>query len=357
MVQRKSPGDVPDMGAKTSGSLGNPDENQTSFIDRIEASATGLIQDSWARPGASAVTESLTALREMDSKAGSSNSATRGSGLAVAESLGVDRSQAGSFHRHGLSESFRSQHLNDGASYQDKFEQWSMCRPNEELQNSSTDYDVVDASGAWPGTQNGRARANPIVEDRHVPQHETLEIPDGAAVVSLLCSPTSVDDIPPSVWDYDPPIQASQAVQDDQQSIGNVVNCTTPAETQMDFSRTKHSAVLQRSIDFEKSGLSLIPDFHPLSTSSIHHNLNARQQNEVQAGLSHAKEGDIRPWLHILDRYHDEVWGSLLPLVRTARDELGAEKGRETPEDQGINGGAAVRRLQMVLQHLNHRQA
>lgn len=60
-------------------------------------------------------------------------------------------------------------------------------------------------------------------------------------------------------------------------------------------------------------------------------------------------EEDIRPWLDILSRYQDEVWGDILPLVQEARKEVKiANEGGKSPH----NGTSALRRLAMVLGHV-----
>ena len=63
----------------------------------------------------------------------------------------------------------------------------------------------------------------------------------------------------------------------------------------------------------------------------------------------YSQDIDLQPWLKILDRYHDEVWGNILPLVQEARQEAKpAKDGRWKLEDK-----PALRRLQMLLKHLH----
>lgn len=63
----------------------------------------------------------------------------------------------------------------------------------------------------------------------------------------------------------------------------------------------------------------------------------------------YSQELDLQPWLKILDSYHDEVWGDILPLVQDARKEAKpAKDGMWKLEDK-----PALRRLQMLLKHLH----
>lgn len=56
-------------------------------------------------------------------------------------------------------------------------------------------------------------------------------------------------------------------------------------------------------------------------------------------------------WIGVQERYHDEVWGFLEPVLEAARVEI--ERGREGGGDGSGNGeGPAVRRLRMILGHM-----
>ena len=63
----------------------------------------------------------------------------------------------------------------------------------------------------------------------------------------------------------------------------------------------------------------------------------------------YSQDIDLQPWLKILDSYHDEVWGDILPLVQEVRKEaMPAKDGMWKLEDK-----PALRRLQMLLKHLH----
>ena len=61
-----------------------------------------------------------------------------------------------------------------------------------------------------------------------------------------------------------------------------------------------------------------------------------------------AQDVDLQPWLQILNSYHDEVWGDMLPLVKQARQELEpCDNDKLKAQDK-----PAVRRLRMIIGHL-----
>ena len=53
-------------------------------------------------------------------------------------------------------------------------------------------------------------------------------------------------------------------------------------------------------------------------------------------------------WIGVQDRYHDEVWGFLQPVLEDARAEIEEKKEGLGPAEDG----PAVRRLRMILMHM-----
>ncbi|KAL9123016.1 MAG: hypothetical protein Q9187_000430 [Circinaria calcarea] len=103
---------------------------------------------------------------------------------------------------------------------------------------------------------------------------------------------------------------------------------------------------------------SLIPNFqllksHGTGRSRIPAATLKGKESLLSVYAAQALNGDIEPWHDILSRYHDEVWGDILPLVRKARKEM-----KDAYEGGGplSNGAFAVRRLAMVLKHLEDPQ-
>jgi hypothetical protein len=55
-------------------------------------------------------------------------------------------------------------------------------------------------------------------------------------------------------------------------------------------------------------------------------------------------------WVGVQERYHDEVWGFLEPVLEAAKTEIDARG--EDGNTNGAREGPAVRRLRMILGHM-----
>lgn len=150
---------------------------------------------------------------------------------------------------------------------------------------------------------------------------------DGAAVVALLSDPAfKVDEEASSTLD----------LEDDRWKERNDERLRTG----------KPSA---KSVDpsHRSNPLDLVPDFSPPWNSS-HASLGSQKDSHERGHLLEPRPREVQPWVDILDRYHDEVWGEMLPLVQEACEELEAANEIRTC----YQDGPAVHRLRMVLQHL-----
>lgn len=106
----------------------------------------------------------------------------------------------------------------------------------------------------------------------------------------------------------------------------------------------------------------LIPDFSrdpaSLYTDAINQGLKSRidleDESTVLPSLTYGGENfEIEPWLEILTRYHDDVWGDITPYVNAAREE--ANSLRNVDDNQQPRNYPAIRRLAMVVSHLRDR--
>ncbi|KAJ5328838.1 hypothetical protein N7452_009228 [Penicillium brevicompactum] len=94
---------------------------------------------------------------------------------------------------------------------------------------------------------------------------------------------------------------------------------------------------------------SLVPDIDTFLSQGYNEGLGSgvsgsALRDEVLGQLPGA--GD---WVGVQERYHDEVWGFLEPVLEAARVEI--ERGREGGGDGSVEG-PAVRRLRMILGHM-----
>lgn len=158
---------------------------------------------------------------------------------------------------------------------------------------------------------------------------------DGAEVVALLSDPNfCVDQVP---LDCDSSAQV--------RSLHQSPNLRRPEEV-------VHPDIID-------NGLRLIPNlgsapaaFEKMAASMPHMD-ECSQDIDLQPyklQSSDLQSFDLQPWLDILSSYHEEVWGDMLPLVQEPRGELNPKKTGV----QDLIERPALRRLQMLLGHLDH---
>lgn len=148
---------------------------------------------------------------------------------------------------------------------------------------------------------------------------------DGAAVISLLTAPSAEEDpstIPETDLDPAPlPLSASE-----REALDSFLQSNTPRLTTA----------------------SLVPDIDTFLSQGYNEGLGQgldqaqgqRLRDEVLAQLPGA--GD---WVGVQERYHEEVWGFLGPVLEAARKEVEQGLGQD-------GEGPAVRRLRMILGHM-----
>ena len=142
---------------------------------------------------------------------------------------------------------------------------------------------------------------------------------DGAEVVALLSVPGSLDEI----------------------RVGEGHRTQTERLDKHPRSYTAQPGEVIRPDDVANE-LQLVPN---LGSNSVAFEMVIASMPHVD---EYSQDIDPQPWLKILDSYHDEVWGDILPLVQEARREAKpATDGMWNVEDK-----AALRRLQMLLNHL-----
>ncbi|KAJ5971360.1 uncharacterized protein N7479_001278 [Penicillium vulpinum] len=172
----------------------------------------------------------------------------------------------------------------------------------------------------------------------------TSNADDGAAVVSLL-----------SDTNFDPNFEDPTTVPDTEIDIAAMPAPLSAGEREMLDSFRKGLGLdgEKEKEDSERvgrlTGASLVPDIdmflsgggigEEYSRGSGANSTSTSLRDAVLANLPGA--GD---WVGVQERYHDEVWGFLQPVLEEARKEI---------EEKGAGGdGPAVRRLKMILMHM-----
>ena len=310
-------------------------EAAASLPLRIGDSASGLLKESFELRTPRAVTGVLASINPNHTKSGPSSSSK-----GFEESFLVFSSSSRcAEYTSDQGEAFRSneQGGTSGSTYgQITFDEF-FAGPNK-LEHEP------DSLQDWSGIKGDKQRGSSVgpAEDdlRQIKESETWkrqdenrevksENSDGAAVVALLSDPAfTVDDEPSSKLD----------------------SGADGAEGQS-YQRPQTGGKTAKSVEIlhPPGPLGLMPDFG--APWNLSHMLSATQnriperRQFLEPGL-----GEVQPWIDILDKYHCEVWGEDLPLVQEACKNLTAEIEKQTC----LRDGLAIRRLTMVLQHLDN---
>ena len=309
-------------------------EAAASLSQRIGESASGLLRESIGLPSPRAVTGSLASLNAENTKAGASSSSTDTgpSSLALPSSSRCAPAAFDQSERfRSIEEAGKSGKI-DGQIAFDKFlaEQTelehepdlSQDRPALSSDHSGDCFTEV-ARNSLPQVH---ARKTWATRDEN--QNFTDQDNDGAAVIALLSDTSfAVDEEPSSILDSDSDVAEG------------------PNSPRL---RTTAWPAPSACVPLPLKPFDLIPDFG--CPGNLDHAFSAFQKVIHERGhFLESEFGQLQPWVNILDRYHDEVWGEMLPLVQEAREEL------ETVQEKqpGFKEDCAIRRLKMVLQHLD----
>ena len=335
-------------------------ESIPSLTQRIGTSASGLVQCAFGSSSASDASSSLTSLSSEASKDPSSSS-FENHGEASAP-MQASRLQGDPDTVGKSSESFRSgqAHCADEAILaQAAFDDFT-TKPRQLHNTQATREDVtclnekqytvpertdeepiyllVQGNQGIKGSSRKRAssRTGGNIYQALARMNQAAEVKsplsqayedhnrDGAEVVALLSDPTfSIDDDPADSW---------HCLPHEDDSTNNA------------FNNKDHPLHDCKAAPAEAASnpLDLIPDFNRSFDG------NVLRSSDEEAAL---QSQDIWPWVDILSRYHDEVWGDMLPLVQEAREEI---RVASTSEDGALRDRPAIRRLGMLLGHLHN---
>lgn len=349
--------------------------SEPSMATRLGASASGLMSDVLGSSSAKGFLPGPLAGTTDGSKAQSSSSTSGLSESSTAVQSGKNRPDAGvgSSHAPIQPESFRS-----SPTAMRRTEKGAQYEFDEFIDNSNgplmADYGRAELYNGQSDshTKNDRisgSAANALTGDDQIPTMGTRSATfashagDGAAVVSLLSDPEfSVDD--PSAYRdmYDPEVAATDPL----------VSRLTPQ--QLDLLTRIKAQLPQPPIHrapAPTNPLNLLPNFQQSSGDtngrSRGNDTNTLRTEESytylspdatttrpygEASGSRSSDGvgaHLSQWFDVLNRYQDEVWGDLLPLVQDVRKEI--EQAKNSNADE-VHEGPATRRLAMVFAHL-----
>ncbi|CEL08406.1 hypothetical protein ASPCAL11556 [Aspergillus calidoustus] len=307
-----------------------------SLASRIQKSASGLARNAFL---SSAPTGDAAQLLSDGSKATPSSSSS--SALAAAaqyrETSGPASSSSRDQSGQGYSETFRSSVTTQPGGFElpGLSEKEFQSTYREDFTNVLND--TSKGKGKGKETINASSTA-----DHYLDPTPTLLPTDGDAVVSLLTDTNFDPEFPPSADEptefVETELQLSQLTPDEIKMIESFRR-QLPLELQ---------AQQNPGSSTQLSSLSLVPaigsflETIPMSNATTSHATSLR--DEVLTSLPGAAD-----WIAVEEKYHDEVWGYLQPTLEAAAKEIESRKESASTED-----GPAVRRLKMILKHMQH---
>ena len=344
MAQKKDDDERPKKPDETT----NSNTSDSSMVNRVQSSATGLLRNAFVGSGANDLNADLSSSLSSTGKATSSSQSSHhpaGSSFSATDSSRLTGSAPGISRDAQHTESFRS---GSTTAQEDGLEDSHLgdTRSNDLL------YDLSDAKGKGKGTASEEAELasqqhpiNPTTFNTAWPTNAPSEPADGSDVVALLSSPSfQPDTIPTDQEAAETHPQPDHLHDDLEQSL-------SPAEIDLINSFRRHPSMPSASSLHDPTPvnpLSLIPDI-------------ASAPADQQTSESHLRSlPGISDWVDLDQNYHAEVWGYLRPHIRAAMDEIEERRGAGGAgagagaggEGQDAKDGPAVRRLQMILKHM-----
>ena len=308
-------------------------EATATLSQRVGESANDLLKESFQRPSPHTVTGVLSSLNTEIAKAGPSSSSTD----TCQSSLALHSSSVCGQATLDHGESFRSNRT--GGEFGTCHGQVAFDEFFAGLNGFEQKSEFVQDGPASSGDQRLKFCLGLAVDDLPLEQErETLRMQDqnqgfadqdvdGAAVVALLSDPAFALDT-----------ESSSILVSEGRKGQNCERLQTGKRL------AKPADALHPS-----NPLVLMPDFSAPGNSH-YASLTTQEGIHERGNCLKLRYGDVQPWIDILHLYHDEVWGEIVPLVQEAREELNATNESKTR----LNGGPAIRRLEMVLQHLGN---
>ncbi|KAL4973790.1 hypothetical protein BDW66DRAFT_97857 [Aspergillus desertorum] len=309
-----------------------------SLASRVQKSASELARNAFLSSTPSGDAAHLL------SDNGKATPSSSSSALAAVEqyrdSTGSSSSSSRHQNIHGRAETFRSPPTTQLGRFElpglteDEFQNTY----GGNLSEAIDPFDEVKGKGRAVNSVPESELATSIYDDGTIAP-PTLNPSDGDAVVSILTDQTFNPEFPPSAN------ETPEYVETELSSLQ-----LTPAETQRIESFRRQLPHNSQSTDAQQNRqltpLNLVPDIgaflETVPTSSATGAISLR--DTVLTSLPGAAE-----WISVEEKYHDEVWGYLQPTLEAAAKEIESSKNSRGTED-----GPAVRRLKMILKHMQH---
>lgn len=362
----------------TSNNTNNPSTNQTtssspnannthneSITSRLQTSATTLAQNLFT-PSPADIARNLQPGGSSSTKAAPPSAAAQTfhgetAALGSSSARGIEGSR-------GVGESFRSTTetvaeqdglmeegfgFQNGHAYQDGGLESSVpfYEQDADIKGKGKGKAPVQDHQPFENTWNSITTTTTTQPSQTAHAHAHANLQDGSEVLTLLTSPSFNPDFP------DPITTTTTSNNPDPGSTLIPNDLTDPApfplsahEIQIleSFRRTLSPDPTHGQNQQRINTASLIPDIDNfLSTVPPQRQNDATAlRDAVLTGLTGAEE-----WVSVEERYQDEVWGFLKPVLVGARREM-EERGEQEGRKGEGEDGPAVARLKMILRHM-----
>ncbi|PYH41228.1 uncharacterized protein BP01DRAFT_360646 [Aspergillus saccharolyticus JOP 1030-1] len=362
---RKEPEPKPSAGASADGQEGR------SLASRIQDSAAGLAKNvfSPSAPPSAETAQLLAGSGKASSSSSTSFSASQSALAAAQQYHDTTRSSSSRAEQSTQSQTFRS----SSPARVGGFELPSLAEDEFQRTYGETSLDSNDgmylAAAAAAATAPAAAGLSTVDRDKgkgrwtrsddsHIGEgggssleeieqgrRAAADSSDGAAVVSLLSDSTFDPNFPASAdepadiieTDLSAPVQLTPAEIQIIESFRRALPASSSSGGGGSSSSTNHL-----------NPRSLVPDIGSFleTVPSTTNSEAVVLRDAVLTGLPGAAD-----WLTVEERYHDEVWGYLQPTLEAAQQEMQSTKKNEL-NGEPVDEGPAVRRLRMILKHM-----
>ena len=373
----------PETNTATNNEKSNGSNQPSSLASRIQSSATNLAKSAFQPPTSAELSQSLAA--STGNKAGQSSLQSTANTHAASASRAVSTPGSGSASAPGTTgtqaSTFRNEPPQQGgvelpplteAEFQ-YGQELGLGLGSDQEQGQNTD--LQSTTGPWKGKQRAQDptqtqyetawQRNPPTSIQTTTQKPTTYNPeptDGSAVLSLLSDPSfdpnmetdpaTLPETHPSLDRYAAPAPLSrgeiEAIESFRRGVGGVMREDVDRQQQRQ-NRMGEGEGGNGGI----SGSSLIPDIDTFLMENEYGSgvrAGSGSGSSLRDTIATYLPGAI-DWMDVQERYVDDVWGYLEPVLEAAREEIeDGDKREGTGHEDG--DGPAVRRLKMILVHM-----
>jgi hypothetical protein len=319
-----------------------PFHSSSTLLDRVTASATGLAQSTFAAPSSNELSNVVSSALTSAGKGrqvGRSSSSWAESSRANQNGIPAPQGQSAP----SLRTTHREEHIIDAESQFSSF-----LDGIDSFTPSSEPYDKADTSSPGLVLDVPPKRAGGVIYTHSDQvgeiQHNTVDEQqhhDGDAVLTILSYPSATTD----------GLEAFSLEEEkcDWNLTDQQISQLRPLLDELFPPSSQHiSMPVEHPLNLVPNMVSISTASDPVPSTEAYPEDSYQYFGDITRNM--ARQMWMEQWEDVLSRYTDEVWGSLLPLVVEAREEVKAIK--DDYLGATIEQSKALRRLKLVLDHV-----